>query len=52
MNKNRLRQITLWVIAADFPVLYLGVVTLENMLMTIVALAVMSIVVGVVTLVY
>lgn len=52
MNKNRLRQITLWVIAADFPVLYLGAVTLESMIITIVALVVMSIVVSVVTLVY
>ena len=39
---SKLREIALWVVAADFPLLYIGAVTLENMVVTILALAIMA----------
>ena len=42
MTRDRLRQIALWVMAADFPLLYLGAVSLENTVATIAALSVMG----------
>lgn len=52
MNKQKLRQIVLWVIAADFPLLYVGAVSLENVVMTVAALAVMGVAVTVAAAVY
>lgn len=52
MNKQKLRQIVLWVMAADFPLLYVGAVSLENAVMTVAALAVMGVAVTVAAVVY
>ena len=52
MNRNRIRQVVLGVMAADFPLLYVGAVTLESTVMTLAALAVMGAAVAVVALVY
>ena len=42
ITKSRVQQIALWVMAADFPLLYLGAMTFENMALTVVALVVMA----------
>lgn len=52
MTKERLRQITLWVMAVDSPMLYLGAVSLENSAVTLAALGVMGLAAAVTTLVY
>lgn len=52
MNKQKLRQIVLWSMAADFPLLYVGAVSLENAVITVVALAVMGVTVAVAAFVY
>ncbi len=52
MNKRKLRQIVLWSMAADFPLLYVGAVSLENAVMTVAALAVMGVAVTVAAVVY
>jgi hypothetical protein len=52
MNKQKLRQIVLWSMAADFPVLYVGAVSLENAIVTVAALAVMGVAVTVAAFVY
>ena len=52
MNKQKLRQIVLWGMAADFPVLYVGAVSLENAIVTAAALAVMGVAVIVAAFVY
>ena len=41
MNRRILRQTAMWVMAADFPVLYVGAVTVESAVLTATALAVM-----------
>ena len=40
--KSKVQQIALWVMAADFPLLYLGAVTFENTAVTAIALVVMA----------
>ena len=40
--KSKVQQIALWVMAADFPLLYLGAVTFENMALTAAALVIMA----------
>ena len=40
--KSKVQQIALWVMAADFPLLYLGAVTFENTAVTTIALVVMA----------
>ena len=52
MNKQKLRQMVLWCMAADFPVLYVGAVSLENAIVTVAALAVMGVAVTVAAFVY
>ena len=52
MNKQKLRQIVLWSMAADFPLLYVGAVSLENAIVTVAALAVMGVAVTVAAFVY
>ena len=42
MNRSKVRQYVLWVIAADFPVLYFGTVTAHSSTITIAALAVLG----------
>lgn len=42
MNKDKLKQVALGVIAADFPLIYVGAVTLENAMITILALVIMG----------
>ena len=42
VDRKRIRQIVLWVIAADFPLMYVGAVSLENGPMTLATLAVMA----------
>ena len=37
--KSKVQQIALWVMAADFPLLYLGAVTFENTVLTALALS-------------
>ena len=39
---SKLREIALWIMAADFPLLYVGAVTLEDMVVTILALVIMG----------
>ena len=52
MSKQKLRQIVLWSMAADFPLLYVGAVSLENAIVTVAALAVMGVAVTVAAFVY
>ena len=52
MTKERLRQLTLWFMIADFPLLYLGAVSLENTVVTLAALGLMGVVALVAWLVY
>ena len=52
MIKARLRQVVLWVIAADFPVLYIGAVTVESTATSIAALVVLAVAAAVAALVY
>ena len=40
--KSKVQQIALWVMAADFPLLYLGAVTFEEAALTVVALVIMA----------
>lgn len=40
--QNKFKQIALWIIAADFPVMYLAAVTFESTLLTVAALVVMA----------
>ena len=42
MNRQRLRQIVLWVVAADFPALYLSSVTYGSTPATVAALVVLG----------
>lgn len=42
ITKSKVQQIALWVMAADFPLLFLGAVTFDNAALTIVALVVMA----------
>ena len=42
ISKSKVQQIALWVMAADFPLLYLGAVTFDNMAVTIIALIIMA----------
>ena len=51
-NKAKLKQVVLWVMAADFPLLYIGVVSLENAVFTTVTLAVMVVAVAVAVYAY
>ncbi len=52
MNKATLRQIVLGVMAADFPMLYLGAVTFESAVVSISALVIMGVAAAVVAVVY
>ena len=51
-DKAKLKQVVLWVMAADFPLLYLGAVSLENAVFTAVTLAVMAVAVAVAVYAY
>ena len=42
ISKSKVQQIALWVMAADFPLLYLGAITFESMPLTVVALVIMA----------
>lgn len=42
IGKPKARQIVLWVMAADFPLIYLSAVTIEDTVLTIVALFIMA----------
>ena len=42
MDKSKIRQIVLWAIIADFPVLYIGAVSLEQAALTIGALVALA----------
>ena len=42
MARDRVRQYVLWVIAADYPLLYLGAITLESSPVTTATLAVLA----------
>ncbi len=42
ISKSKVQQIALWVMAAAFPLLYLGAVTFDNMAVTIIALIIMA----------
>ena len=52
MSKKTWRQIVLWVILLDSPVLYTGAVTLESTLVTTAALVMMGAAAAVAALVY
>lgn len=51
-DKAKLKQVVLWVMAADFPLLYIGAVSLENAVFTAVTLAVMAVAVAVAVYAY
>ncbi len=51
-DKAKLKQVVLWVMAADFPLLYIGAVSLENAVFTTVTLAVMAVAVAVAVYAY
>ena len=38
MNSAKLKQVVLWVLAAGFPLMYVGAVSLQNTALTIAAL--------------
>ena len=42
IGESKVQQIALWIMAADFPLLYLGAVTFENTAVTAIALIVMA----------
>ena len=42
ISKSKVQQIALWVMAADFPLLYLGAITFESMPLTALALVIMA----------
>ena len=42
ISKSKVQQIALWIMAADFPLLYLGAITFESMPLTVVALVIMA----------
>ncbi len=42
ITKSKVQQIALWIMAADFPLLYLGAVTFENTAVTAIALVLMA----------
>ena len=52
MSKKTLRQLALWVMAADFPLLYLGTISLESAPLTIATLVVLGAAASVAALVY
>jgi len=52
MSKKGLRQAVMWVIAADFPVLFVGAVTIESAVLTVAALVVLGAAAVVAALVY
>ena len=52
MIRARLRQVVLWVIAVDFPVLYVGAVTVESTATAIAALLALTVAAAVAALVY
>jgi len=52
IDRKRMRRIVLWVIAADFPLLYVGAVSLGNDAMTLAAVAVMGAAAAVAAAVY
>ncbi len=51
-DKAKLKQVVLWAMAADFPLLYIGAVSLENAVFTAVTLAVMAVAVAVAVYAY
>ena len=52
MSRQRLRELVVWVMAADFPLLYLSAITPGSASTTIATLAVMGAAVVVAALVY
>ena len=42
ITKSKVQQIALWIMVADFPLLYLGAVTFENTALTVLALVIMA----------
>lgn len=52
IDRGKARQIVLWVIALDFPLMYVGAVSLGNDAMTLAALAVMGAAAAVAAVVY
>ena len=52
MNKQKPRQIVLWSTAADFPILYVGALSLENAIVTVAPLATMGVAVTVAAFVH
>ncbi len=52
IDRKKARQIVLWVMAVDFPLLYVGAVSLENGPMTVATIAVMAAAAAVAAIVY
>ncbi len=52
MLRDKAKQIALGVMAADFPLLYVGAVTLEDAAVSVAALLVMAVAAAVAALVY
>ena len=42
MNRDKMQQLVLWILAVSFPLLYLSVVSIENTVMTISVLGVIG----------
>jgi|GEM_PF-6483322 hypothetical protein len=42
IGKPKARQIVLWVMAADFPLIYFSAVTIEDSVLTVIALVIMA----------
>lgn len=52
ITKEKIKQYTLWTIIADFPIIYIGSVTIENFYLTIASLVIMIIAITVSAWVY
>lgn len=44
IDKSKVRQIVLWVMLLDFPVLYIGAVSLDDPVLTAIGLGIMAVV--------
>ena len=43
MSKNKLKEVSLWVMAAGFPLMYVSAVTLESAPLTTISLVIMGV---------
>ena len=43
MGRHKVRQYVLWLVAADFPLLYIGAVTIEDATLSVATLVVLAV---------